>query len=122
EAVDPGLAERREPRGIGGAGIRFERDLGVWGETRLGAHAVEQARDRGTREEARRAAAQKHGLDRPALRERYFRTQVAQQRVDVVDVAQRAARLVRIEVAVRALADAPRQVHVERERRQRLEA
>ena len=37
-------------------------------------------------------------------------------------LGQRAARLVRVEVAVRALAHAPRDVHVERERRQRGEA
>ena len=47
--------------------------------------------------------------------------QVAQQRVDVLDVRQRAARFVGVEVAVRALAHAPRQVHVERQRRQAVE-
>ena len=58
----------------------------------------------------------------PAPDERQRRLEVGDQRVDVARLGQRAGVVapgVRIEVAVRALLQAPRQVHVERERRQR---
>ena len=48
--------------------------------------------------------------------------EVDEQRIDVFALRQRSAPLVRIEVAVRALAHAPRKVHVQRERRENGEA
>src|SRR6185437_4607321 len=56
----------------------------------------------------------------PDFRERRF--QVRHEGLDVLALGKLAALLVRIEVAIGALAQAPRDVHVERERRQLREA
>ena len=57
---------------------------------------------------------------RPRRRQRAL--EIGDQRIHVGGVGQRLAQLVRIEVAVRALPHAPRDVDVERERGQRREA
>ncbi len=58
--------------------------------------------------------------ERPVLHEGQLRGEVAQQRVDVrVFRVVAGLRFVGIEVAIRALAHAPRQMDVQRKRRQR---
>ena len=90
-------------------------------ERQARAHAGEQRVDRFRREQARRAAADEHAGQPPAPDRGQQRFEVEQQLLDVCLLRQLARALVRIEVAIRALAHAPRDVHVERERRQRLQ-
>ncbi len=82
------------------------------------ADAAEQAVDRVGGEDARRSAADEHADDLAAPHERQRALEILQQRVDVLRLGDLAARLVRVEVAVRALAHAPRNVHVQRKWRQ----
>ncbi len=84
--------------------------------------AGEQPIDGRGGEEAGRAAADEHGADLAAPDRRQRGLEIGEQRIDVRVFGNRAARLVRVEVAVRALAHAPRQVHVQRQRRQHGEA
>src|ERR1041384_5425775 len=56
DAVHAGAAEAAEARRLDGAGVRFERDLGLRVEREPRAHAGEQRVDRLRREEARGAA------------------------------------------------------------------
>ena len=101
--------------------VRLERHLGVRIERHARANAGQQPVDRRRREETRRAAADED-RDDPAIPDRRKRGfEIGQQRVDVVGLGRLAARLVRIEIAIRALPDAPRNVDVERERRRRRE-
>ncbi len=81
----------------------------------------QQPVDRRGREQAGRAAADKDRMDRAAPDQRQRGLEVGHQRVEVGFFGQVASppRLVRIEVAVRALAQAPRHMDVERQRRQR---
>ena len=106
-------------------GIRLHRDLGVGGERQPRAHRREQTVDRRGREERRRAAAEEHARHLASPHRRQRALEVGDERVDV-RVLRRSGRVaapgVRVEVAVRALRDAPRQVHVQRQRRQRDEA
>ncbi len=121
EAIDAGLAKARELVALEGPRIRFERDLGIGLQRHPRADAREQTIDRRGREQARRAATDEDA-DHPAAPDAGQRElEVAQQGVDIGTFGQRfraAADLVRVEVAVRALAQAPRHVHVERERRE----
>src|SRR6185295_19155681 len=91
-----------ETAALDGAGVRFQRDFGVYGETGTAAHAIEQARDRSRREQARGAAAEKHAHEPAAGNGGQLRVQVAQQRVDVALFGQLFLERVRVEVAVRA--------------------
>jgi hypothetical protein len=118
EAVDAGREESRELLPLEGAGIGFERDLRARHDGQPRADAAEQAVDRVGGEDARRSAADEHADDLAAPYERQRALEVLQQRVDVLRLGNVAACLVRVEVAVRALAHAPRDVHVQRQRRQ----
>ena len=97
-----------------GARIRFERDLGVRGERQPRTDSTQDCVDAARREEARRAAAEEDALDAatPHLRQRAL--EIGHERLDVALLGQDPARLVRIEVAIGALPDAPRDVNVER--------
>ncbi len=128
EALDPDreTVHARRPEvaelvGLERAGVRLERDLGVGLERQARADRGEQAVDRACGEQARRAAAEEDRMHAPPPHARERRLEVGDQSVDVVVLGERVARLMRIEVAVRALADAPGQVNVEGERRQRRE-
>ncbi len=86
------------------------------------AHAGEDGVDRFGRKKARRAAADEHADDAPAPDRRQREFEVAHQRRDIARLGNVAAALVRIEIAVGAFLEAPRNVDVQRERRQRLES
>lgn len=123
QAIDAARAELRELRRLERAGVRLERDLGVRVERQQRAHVGQQPVEPRRRQQARRAAADEHRVYLASPDERQRVLEIGAQRVQIVALGQRAAVLpfVRIEVAVRALAHAPREVHVQRERRQRRE-
>ena len=101
-----------------GAGVRLQRNFGLRREARSRPHPRQNIRNRFRRKQARRTAADKHRVNRapPKLRKLHF--QVRHQRVDVLLLRQTAALFMRIEIAIRTLANAPRNVDVERERRE----
>jgi hypothetical protein len=101
--------------------IGFQRDLGVGQQRNARANAGEQTVDRGGGKQARRAAAKENGRDLASPDAGQRELEIGQQRVDVRVLRHVAARLVRIEVAIRAFAHAPRDVRVQRERRQHVE-
>ena len=116
EAGDAGFAKSGESGCLHRAGVGFQRDFRTGHQWRQRAHAAEDAIDTGGGKQAGRAAAEEYGMDRtpPDIGQRTF--QIEQQRVDVGGF-RNALRGVRIEVAIRALFYAPRQVDVERQRR-----
>ena len=121
QPVHAGAEEIGEFLPLERAGIGLERHLGIGQQRHARANAREQPVDGGRAEEARRAAADEHRDDLAAPDRRQRKLQVGQQRIDVGVLRHVAARFVRVEVAVRTLADAPWDVHVERERRQHRE-
>jgi len=122
QPVDARRAEHLEFLRLECAGVRFERDLGVDSERHARAHRADDLLDACRREHARRAAAEKHAVDLAAPYQRQRGLKIGDERVDVTLLGNRLARLVRIEIAIRAFAQAPRNVDVERERRQDREA
>ena len=118
---DAGRAKAAEALALEGAWVGLEGDLAARLERQPRAHAGQQAVDAFRRHEARRAAADEDAVDAATPHERQRRLEVGEQRVEIARLGNLAALLVRIEVAVRALAQAPRHVHVQRERRQRAE-
>ena len=64
----------------------------------------------------------KHRLDAPSPYRRQCELEIGDQSIDVLCLGHVAAALVRVEIAIRTFFHAPRNVHVERERRQRGEA
>src|SRR5690242_14233461 len=100
DAVHAGAAEAAEARRLDGAGIRFERDLGLRVERDPRAHAGEQRVDRLRGEEARGAAADEDAGDTasPDLRQGGFN--IPEQDVEIFLFRKLAAALVRIEIAV----------------------
>src|SRR6185295_9761369 len=107
EPVDARVAEARELLALERAGIRFHRDLGVRRTGHARAYARQQSIDRSRREEARRSAANEDRDDAPAPDRRQRRLEIGEQRVDVSRFGHIAARLVRVEIAVRALPETP---------------
>ncbi len=99
------------------AGVRLERDLRVGGERQHAACVRQHLADRSRREQAGRAAAKEHGHDLATARLVRGKLEVTLQRRDVWLLGDaRRGHGVRIEIAVRALAHAPGQVHVQRQR------
>jgi hypothetical protein len=121
EAVDARRAVSLEAFEFNSAGISLEGDLDFLIERQARAYAGQQAVDSLGREQARRATTDKNGVNDPAPHPRQVLLEIAQQCVDVFLFRNLGARLVRIEIAVRALAHAPRDMHVERQRRKRNE-
>ncbi|KAG1452868.1 hypothetical protein G6F57_015856 [Rhizopus arrhizus] len=117
EAVHAGRAVAVEAAVFGGARVGFQGDLGIGREAQARAGLLQEAVDRFRREQAGRAATEEHAVHHPSPDQRQVLVQVAQQRVDVGIERQLALGLVRVEVAVGAFAHAPRQVHVQRQRR-----
>ena len=123
QARDAGGAKGGEALALEGARVGLQRDLAGRLQRQAGAHAGDQAVDLRRLEQAGRAAADEHAVDGAAPDERQAGFQIGHQRIDVARLLRGGvgalAPLVRVEIAVGALADAPRQVHVQRQRRQR---
>ncbi len=116
-AVDAGGAVVGEAAALDGPRIRFQRDLGGGGQRQAAAQPVEQPRQRGRLEQARRAAAQEDAGDRAPGNSGQLRVQILEQGVEVGRLRQVPVQGVRIEIAVRALAHTPGEVQVERQGR-----
>jgi len=97
--------------------VRLHRDLGARVDLQARADRGDEPVDRGGLEEARRSAADENRVERAPPHLGQVRFQVGHEGVDVLRFRHIAACLVRIEIAIRALADAPRDVDVERKRR-----
>jgi hypothetical protein len=119
QAIDPGFPETPEVFLVHRAGIGLEGDLDILVERQARANPGQQTVNGLGREQARRAAADENRMHDPPPHARQVLLQVAQQRVDVFLLRNLFPRLVRIEIAIRALAHAPGDVHVERQRRKR---
>ena len=115
DAIDSGSAIAAEPAMLDGARI-FRASPDVRCELHQRASSCEEAPDLVGREQARRAAAKEYRDERAPLRSAGIDRKILDQRVDVLLLRNRLGRHVRVEIAVRALAHAPRHVHVQRER------
>ena len=106
------------------SGIRLQRDLRLRRQPRPCPHPGEQIGYRLRRKQTGRAATDEDRVDRAAPELGQLHFEIAHQRVDVFAFRYASGTvrpLMRIEVAVRALAHTPRYMDVERERRQRRE-
>ena len=122
QARDAGGAKRAEALALEGAGVGFQRDLAAGLQRQPRAHVGEQPIDRFGREQARRAAADEDAHDAAAPHQRQDGIEIGAHGVEVAVFRWRAsAPLVGIEVAIWTLLQAPRQVHVQRQRRRRAE-
>ncbi len=121
QPVDAGAFETRELRLLEGARVGFQRRLGVGVEHDTRTYGGQDAVDRRRGEQAGRAAADEYARHAPAPDRRQREFHIGNQRVDVARFRNLATAFMRIEIAVRALFQAPRNVHVQRERRQRAE-
>ena len=118
QAVDAGPAIPGGRSGLDGAGIRLHRDLEVGNGCETVLDDTQQAGDIVGRKQAGRATAEKHAYQRPAGDTLGLLVEIPQQRLDVTTTRQAVAEGKRVEVTIRALPDAPRQVQVQGQRRQ----
>jgi hypothetical protein len=114
-AIDTHARVAAEAPALHGAGIGLERDLSPGREAQSAANALENAADGVRREEARRPATEENARDRALCGVRRLCLQVPEHRIDVALLRDLALLRVRIEIAIRALAHAPRQVNVDGE-------
>src|SRR6185312_5228311 len=94
------------------AGIGLQGDLRLRGEAETLPHALQQSADALCLEEARRAAAEEHGLDLPALDTGQILVQVLEQGVHVGLLGQGALQAVGIEIAIRTFLHTPWDMYV----------
>ena len=118
EAVHPGLAIAAEFFGLESSGVRLQADLAIGGERQPRAERRDERPDRRGGKQARRAAAEKNAGDSPPPYIGKRELQIGHERLDVGPFGNVALRLVGIEIAVRTLPYAPRNVNVERKRRE----
>ena len=122
QPVDARLRKRPKTLALEGAGVGLERDLAGRLQRQQAAHARQQGVDAVGRKQARRAATDEHADDRSAPHQRQRRLEVGPQGLQVTRFGQSGCGdLMRVEIAIRAFGQAPRQVHVQRQRRQRRE-
>src|SRR3990167_8016889 len=115
QTVYTGLAISREASRFHRAGIGLQRDLRTEVERQQHAYLAQNLRNTLAAQQAGRAAAEEHriNLAPPDLRQGQF--QVVNQRGYIFLLRKRAARLMRIEIAIRTLAHAPRDVDIQRQ-------
>ncbi len=101
-----------------GAGVGLHGDLGAGFERQQAADVGHQSIQPLRRHQARRTAADKNRHDPAAPYQRQRLLQISPQRIKIRALGQLATGLVRVEVAVRTLAHAPGEMHVQRQRRQ----
>ncbi len=95
-----------------GAGVGFQGDLDVAGKADALFDALQQAPQRIGAEQARRTATKEDRLQLAAVDVRQVKVEVGEQGVDIFLFRQHRAGGVRVEVAVRAFAHAPRNMDV----------
>ena len=118
DAIDAGSAIACEAAVLDRARIGLERDLDILGKLEPGSQLHQQPRQGLRREQAGCAAAEEHAGDLATLHGLTLRFEIPEQRRDVVGLGHLAVQGVRIEVAIRAFAHAPGEMHVQRQRRQ----
>ena len=96
------------------AGVGFQRDFRVGGKPQARAGLLQKTINRLRWEQGRRAATKEHAMHHSAPHQRQIKIQIGQQRINIGLDGQRALGRVRIEIAIRAFAYAPRQVDVKR--------
>ena len=120
---DAGLPEALEALALEGAGVGLQRDLAAGLQRQAGAHVGDQLADLLGVEQAGRAATDEDADDGPTPHQRQRGLQVGAQRGEVglrgVGGQRAILHFMRVEVAIRAFAQAPGQVHVQRQGRQR---
>ena len=121
QAVDAGLPVSGEALGFDGARVGLERDLGLGHQRDTRAHGGQQCIHRLAGKQAGRAAADEDRCYTPSPDQGQRRFEVGNQCRNVIALGNRAFRLMRVEVAVGAFLDAPRNVDVEGKRRLRAE-
>ena len=121
EAVDAAVAIGLEFFGFEGTGVGFHGDFDATIERQERAEVGQQAVQPFGRKQARGAAADEDGVDLAAPDQRQRAFEIGLERVEVFGFGETVVGFVRVEVAIGALAYAPGDVHVERERRQRRE-
>jgi len=114
--VDSGVAEGGEFLGFDRARIGFQRDFGVRQNRQQGANGGEQAVEPHTGKQTGCAAAKKDARHLAPPDQRQGRFEIRDQGTDVLVFGNVAQRLMRVEIAIRTLLHAPRNMHVERER------
>ena len=119
--VDAGGAESGEFLRFCGAGVGFQGDFGIPRQRQAGTDGGEYGVDGVPGKEAGGAAAEEDADDLPSRNVRQGGIELGRQRCNVIRFRQRLALAVRVEVAVRAFAYAPGDVHIKGERRERLE-
>jgi hypothetical protein len=117
QAIDAGIAKAGELGGFDRARVGFQRDFSFRREHGERPEGGDQFVDGRRREQAGRAAAEEDTGHRPAPDQRQGGLQIGDQRRDVLGFRNRAIGFMRVEIAIRALLDAPRDVDVERQRR-----
>ncbi|MNO85271.1 hypothetical protein D3C76_766420 [compost metagenome] len=118
QAVDAEPAVVGELGLLEGAGVGFQGDLDVRLEADFPLQAFQNATQRGRGEQAGGAAAEEDRGQPAPMHMRQVCMQVGDQRGDVFVLRQLRPGGVGVEVAVRAFAHAPRDMHVGRQRRQ----
>ena len=120
ETIDAGIAKGTKTRRFHRAGVGFQGDFHVRCQPEFVISGVQQAGDVGGVKQTGRAAAEKHGLDAPPAQFFGGQMQIGQQRGEIarLHVLRQvcAVQRVGVEIAIRAFAHAPGQVHVERKR------
>ncbi len=119
QPVDSGGAKVGEFLRLESPRVRFQRDLGVRRERQPCPDRRQQFIQRTCGQQRGRAAAEENRVYRPAPHLRQRQLQVSNQRCDIFPLRNLALRLVGIEVAIRALTHAPRDMDIQRQRRQR---
>ena len=134
EALDPDRQARHAGRGktpvalgLEGPRIGFQRDLALRPQLEAAAQQGQQAVDRRRGKQAGRSAANEDRLDHPAPDQRRGQVAIPLERCEIsFDESGKAGivigPLVRVEVAVGTFADAPWQMHVQRQGRTGLQS
>ena len=115
QAIDAGLAKALELARFGGAGVGLHGDFDIAHEWQQRADTGQQSIHCVRREQRRRAATNENAVDASAPDPRQILLQITQQRVDVLRLRDLAFALMRIEIAIRAFAHTPGDVHVQRQ-------
>ena len=113
QAVDACISIIREARGFDRARVRFKGDFGGRHQVEARPDRVQKRLDRATGKQTGRSTADEDAANPPASQQRRLQAQIAQQRVDIRLLRQRIVILVGIEIAIRAFANTPGQMHVQ---------
>ena len=107
KAIHAGCAKIAKFFCFKGTGVGFQCDFGIRFQRHAGAHGGEDVVEAACGKNARRATAEKNRVHAPAPDFRQGVVEIGNERVDVLALLRYSLLLVAVEIAVRALADAP---------------